>query len=336
MIACTADFVLDQIRDPVEPPDGASEHLVENIVPFGIGTQNLRKDGRGQDDVEAFFAQPQLADCLDGGDVRGGRLGDPWQGAIQHIAQTAPPGNGQKPANRLDGSRVPEIRRIRVNPRHTKEFTSWNIAPSAARACRCRACASARCRSAATPTRRLPPPCSARCRDAGINFFDCADVYAGGRSEEILGRLIAGEPRRGGDHDARSTSRWAPDVNQRGLSRRHIMQAVEGSLRRLGDRPHRPLLRPPLRRADADGGDAARAGRPGAAGQDRSTPASATGPRGRSRRRWASQRCRTWRASSASSRCTTWSSARPRWRSCRWRCRSSWGSSPTARWAAAC
>ena len=30
-----------------------------------------------------------------------------------------------------------------------------------------------------------------RCRDAGINFFDCANVYAGGRSEEILGALIA-------------------------------------------------------------------------------------------------------------------------------------------------
>ena len=39
-----------------------------------------------------------------------------------------------------------------------------------------------------------------RCRDAGINFFDCANVYAGGRSEEILGRAMAGEPRRAGDH----------------------------------------------------------------------------------------------------------------------------------------
>ena len=30
-----------------------------------------------------------------------------------------------------------------------------------------------------------------RCRDLGINFFDCANTYAGGRSEEILGRLMA-------------------------------------------------------------------------------------------------------------------------------------------------
>ena len=31
-----------------------------------------------------------------------------------------------------------------------------------------------------------------RCREAGINFFDCANVYESGRSEEILGRLMAG------------------------------------------------------------------------------------------------------------------------------------------------
>jgi aryl-alcohol dehydrogenase-like predicted oxidoreductase len=72
-----------------------------------------------------------------------------------------------------------------------------------------------------------------RCREAGINFFDCANVYAGGRSEEILGRLIA---------DCRDkvviTSKvnfpTGDDVNARGLSRRHIMLAVEDSLRRLG------------------------------------------------------------------------------------------------------
>lgn len=72
-----------------------------------------------------------------------------------------------------------------------------------------------------------------RCREAGVNFFDCADVYAGGRSEEILGRLIA---------DCRDevivTSKvnfpTGDDVNARGLSRRHIMLAVEASLRRLG------------------------------------------------------------------------------------------------------
>jgi aryl-alcohol dehydrogenase-like predicted oxidoreductase len=72
-----------------------------------------------------------------------------------------------------------------------------------------------------------------RCRDAGINFFDTANVYADGRSEEILGRLIS---------DCRDeivlTSKVGfpagKDVNAGGLSRRHIMLAVEDSLKRLG------------------------------------------------------------------------------------------------------
>ena len=72
-----------------------------------------------------------------------------------------------------------------------------------------------------------------RCRDAGVNFFDCADIYAGGRSEEILGRLI-----RGCRDDLVITSKVCmpagPDVNARGLSRRHITRSVETSLRRLG------------------------------------------------------------------------------------------------------
>ena len=71
-----------------------------------------------------------------------------------------------------------------------------------------------------------------RCREVGINFFDCANGYAGGRSEEILGRLIA---------DCRDeviiTSKVyfpvGPDINARGATRRHIRQAVEDSLRRL-------------------------------------------------------------------------------------------------------
>jgi len=70
-------------------------------------------------------------------------------------------------------------------------------------------------------------------REAGVNFFDCADVYAGGRSEEILGGLIK---------DCRSevviTSKvyfaTSSDVNAMGASRRHILSSVEGSLKRLG------------------------------------------------------------------------------------------------------
>lgn len=70
------------------------------------------------------------------------------------------------------------------------------------------------------------------CRDAGINFFDCANVYAGGRSEEILGRLMDSER-----DDLVITSKAAmtagDDPNARGANRRHIMLSVEASLKRL-------------------------------------------------------------------------------------------------------
>lgn len=71
-----------------------------------------------------------------------------------------------------------------------------------------------------------------RCREVGINFFDTADVYSQGRSEEILGECIAHER----DNIVLSTKVFWPtsaDVNGQGLSRRHIMHGVEDSLRRL-------------------------------------------------------------------------------------------------------
>ena len=69
-------------------------------------------------------------------------------------------------------------------------------------------------------------------RDKGINFLDCADVYVGGRSEEILGRLIAHER----DQIVLTTKCHGPmgdGPNDGGLSRRHITSAVEASLKRL-------------------------------------------------------------------------------------------------------
>ena len=72
-----------------------------------------------------------------------------------------------------------------------------------------------------------------RCREAGINLFDTANVYNGGRSEEILGGLVA----HCRDEIVLTSKVHFPtgdDVNARGLSRRHIRQAVEASLKRLG------------------------------------------------------------------------------------------------------
>lgn len=70
------------------------------------------------------------------------------------------------------------------------------------------------------------------CWEAGVNFFDTADVYVQGRSEEVLGRLLKGRR-----HQAVIATKvqgvMGQGPNDRGLSRAHIMQAVEASLRRL-------------------------------------------------------------------------------------------------------
>ncbi|MBM7573379.1 aldo/keto reductase [Aquibacillus albus] len=71
-----------------------------------------------------------------------------------------------------------------------------------------------------------------RCREVGINFFDCANVYNGGRAEEILGKCMADNR----DEIVLTTKVFGAmgdDINNRGLSRRHIMMEVENSLRRL-------------------------------------------------------------------------------------------------------
>jgi aryl-alcohol dehydrogenase-like predicted oxidoreductase len=70
------------------------------------------------------------------------------------------------------------------------------------------------------------------CLDKGINFFDCANVYAGGRSEEILGKLMH-EHR---DEVVITTKVYFPTgagVNARGSTRLNIMNAVDASLKRL-------------------------------------------------------------------------------------------------------
>lgn len=71
------------------------------------------------------------------------------------------------------------------------------------------------------------------CRGQGINFLDCANVYHKGKGEEILGKLI----KTCRDEVIITTKVYFPtgeDINARGATRRHIMLAVEESLRRLG------------------------------------------------------------------------------------------------------
>lgn len=75
-----------------------------------------------------------------------------------------------------------------------------------------------------------------RALEAGITFFDTADVYSRGVSEEILGRALQ-EFGPGRDRVVIATKvhgEMGDDPNQRGLSRKHILHAIDDSLRRLG------------------------------------------------------------------------------------------------------
>lgn len=76
--------------------------------------------------------------------------------------------------------------------------------------------------------------------EAGINFLDTADVYSrwvegnpGGVSETIIGKWLKGKPRREVVIATKARGRMWPGVNGEGLSRAHLLQAVEDSLRRL-------------------------------------------------------------------------------------------------------
>ena len=74
-----------------------------------------------------------------------------------------------------------------------------------------------------------------RALEQGINFFDTADMYSRGTSEEILGRAIRDFARR--DNVVIATKAYFPmsdDPNDRGLSRKHLMASIDASLRRLG------------------------------------------------------------------------------------------------------
>lgn len=82
-----------------------------------------------------------------------------------------------------------------------------------------------------------------RALGAGVNFFDTADVYSRGQSEQILGRALksSGAPRasvvvatkvRGTMSDAANDG--TGDANNRGLGRKHVLESIDASLRRLG------------------------------------------------------------------------------------------------------
>src|ERR1700755_2212103 len=69
--------------------------------------------------------------------------------------------------------------------------------------------------------------------DLGITTFDTADVYAGTRAETVLGDALQGQRREGLEIFTKVFWPTGPGRNDRGLSRKHIMESINGSLRRL-------------------------------------------------------------------------------------------------------
>jgi aryl-alcohol dehydrogenase-like predicted oxidoreductase len=70
--------------------------------------------------------------------------------------------------------------------------------------------------------------------EVGITTFDTADVYAGTRAESVLGKALAGQRREGLEIFTKVYWPTGEGVNDRGLSRKHILESINGSLRRLG------------------------------------------------------------------------------------------------------
>jgi len=75
--------------------------------------------------------------------------------------------------------------------------------------------------------------CVRRALQLGITTFDTADVYAGTRAEEVLGRALAGVPRESIEVFTKVYWPTGAGVNDRGLSRKHIMHSIDASLKRL-------------------------------------------------------------------------------------------------------
>ncbi len=72
-----------------------------------------------------------------------------------------------------------------------------------------------------------------RALDAGINFFDTADVYSFGESERITGNLLKGIKRENLVVATKVNGQMSDDPNDKGLSRKHILSSIDNSLKRL-------------------------------------------------------------------------------------------------------
>lgn len=81
---------------------------------------------------------------------------------------------------------------------------------------------------------KVAKECLYHAYDAGVNFFDNAEVYAAGKSEEVMGKLIADAGWNRDTYLVSSKVFWGGELpNQRGLSRKHVVEACEAALKRL-------------------------------------------------------------------------------------------------------
>ncbi|MFQ5680304.1 MAG: aldo/keto reductase family protein [Gemmatimonadota bacterium] len=81
---------------------------------------------------------------------------------------------------------------------------------------------------------RTAHACLSRAYELGVNFFDTADVYARGEAERTLGRWLGGIPRTGVVVATKVYFPMGDGPNDRGLSRKHIVESCHASLQRLG------------------------------------------------------------------------------------------------------
>ena len=70
--------------------------------------------------------------------------------------------------------------------------------------------------------------------DKGVNFFDNSDSYSAGNAEKTMGKVIQDLPREALVLSTKVFWPSMPGVNGRGLSRKHMMESIHGSLKRLG------------------------------------------------------------------------------------------------------
>jgi aryl-alcohol dehydrogenase-like predicted oxidoreductase len=79
----------------------------------------------------------------------------------------------------------------------------------------------------------LATECVRKALDLGITTFDTADAYAGTKAESMLGEALKGVRREGVEIMTKAFFPTGPGRNDRGLSRKHVMESINGSLRRL-------------------------------------------------------------------------------------------------------